>query len=77
MPLLGPWEIYRSMRAGDIRVSLDGHGAGREKTYPRVLFSFGLRSEIQSIYEQKSLSQSFHQGNMLMTLGRRRDKNKK
>ncbi len=27
VPLLGPWEIYREMRASGIRVSLDGHGA--------------------------------------------------
>ena len=27
VPLLGPWAIYREMRAKGIRVSLDGHGA--------------------------------------------------
>lgn len=27
VPLVGPWEIYRTMRENGIRVSLDGHGA--------------------------------------------------
>lgn len=27
MPLVGPWSIYREMRNGGIRVSMDGHGA--------------------------------------------------
>ncbi len=27
VPLVGPWGIYRAMRDGGIRVSLDGHGA--------------------------------------------------